>query len=82
MLKKRRLYRVLCWFDYLAKSSGLTQTYQSSVMIEVESSSQILNEFQRCILRKLHDWGDRTWTPKPFSWDLTAYLPETGRAVF
>jgi hypothetical protein len=82
LVRKPRTQLVLCWFEYYAKHSGLTKTYTGTVMVEVESSSQIQLEFERTLLSKLHDWYDRTWTPKPMSWSLTAYLPENGQPVF
>lgn len=73
---------VLCWFDYVSKRSGMTRTYSGTLMISVENSDQIPIMFNRAMQSRLDDWYDRTWTPKPMSWSLTAYLPENGKPVF
>lgn len=80
--RPKRTVLVLCWFEFVTKRSGITRTYSSSIMIEVENSEQIPIIFNRAMQAKLDGWYDRTWTPKPMSWTLTAYLPENGKPVF
>lgn len=71
---------VLCIFAF-AGPRGLW--HESSLMIEVPSSSLILETFDAEMRKRQENYvPGLTWGPRPERWKLISYKPQNGRREF
>ena len=78
-----RAYRektpVLCIFEYVGRDERGTRRLTDSLMVEVEFSDQIEDEFERAVRRRMQTWGVG---PRPMEWTLLKYLTPNGERTF
>jgi hypothetical protein len=74
---------VLCIYEYTGRQYGSTKRHIDSIMITVEFSDQILDEFERVMRKRVLLWHpDRNVGPCPVEWSLVSYQTPKGEANF
>ena len=70
--------KVLCLFKYVGQDDDGMRELTDAVMIDVLYMYEIPEAFHRRVLAQRRKWVG----PFPIRWELTGYLPETGRPLF
>lgn len=71
---------VLCFYEYVGRDVNRTTRLTDSVMIKVEFTDQIIDEFERVMRQYKQKWAyGISPGPFPLEWKLLRYLPEHGQ---
>lgn len=73
---------VLCIYEYIGREQNVTKRLTDGVMIKVEFSDQIADEFEAVMRKRSQEWNFNMPGLRPLEWTLKRWMSANGKRKF